>query len=112
MSSEIDVYMKQNDTHPPYTVSLQDDDGNAIDLSNINEATFHLRDKDTGKVVVEDTMNVVSAADGELEYPWSAGDLDEAGMYEAEVEVEYGTGKEETFPNTDNHIIKVTEDIA
>lgn len=112
MSSEYDLYMKAGDTNPPYSASLQDDSGNAIDLSNITQAKIHVRKKDTGELVVDKTMTVTNASAGELEYAWNTGDLSEKGVYEIEVEVEYSDGSKETFPNTDHHQLKVNEQIS
>lgn len=108
--------IKRGDTSPNIKFELRDATGARENISGYNEVSFYMRDNDTGEVVVSETTSggvvVTDATRGEVEYDWQTGDTDDASTYDAELEVEFGNGKVETFPNNSFVEIEVVEDLA
>jgi hypothetical protein len=104
-------YVKQNDTSPSMLATLQDADGNAV---NVTGATirFHMRTIGSTTSKVDDAAVIVTADNGEVRYDWDAADTDTVGSYQAEFEVTYADGSIETFPNDGYIRIEITDDIA
>lgn len=106
-----DFFIKQNDTSPALAVTLQDDDGNAIDLTGAS-VDFHMSPLDDSTLMVDSAATIADASAGEVKYEWSSGDTDTVQRYEAEFEVTYADGTIETFPNSENIIIRVEEELG
>lgn len=102
-------YIKQNDTSPSLLVTLQDGEGNAINLTS-STVRFHMVDL-AGSVKVDGSMSLVNPSIGLARYNWLAADTDTPGTYYAEFEVTYSDLSIETFPNTDNVAIVVTPEL-
>lgn len=104
-------YVKQNDTSPAMLATLQDADGNAV---NVTGATvrFHMRAVGSTTVVVDEAATIVTDLDGLVRYDWQAADTDTIGSYQAEFEVTYSDGSVETFPNDGYIRVEITDDIA
>jgi hypothetical protein len=111
-----DFTLKRNDTSPAIEFQLQDDDGNAIDISGFNEVEFFFRQRRDSTTKVDDdtggNVSVPDAANGIVKYEWMATDTETAGIFEAEFEVEYSDGAVETFPNTGYIKVQIVKDIA
>jgi len=104
-------YVKQNDTSPAMLATLQDADGNAIDLTSAS-VRFHMRPVGGGQVVVDEAATIVTAASGLVRYDWIAADTDTIGSYQAEFEVTYADASIETFPNDGYIRVEIIDDIA
>lgn len=104
-------YVKQNDTSPAMLATLQDADGNAV---NVTGATvrFHMRAVGSTTIVVDEAATIVTDLDGLVRYDWQAADTDTIGSYQAEFEVTYSDGSVETFPNDGYIRVEITDDIA
>jgi len=104
-------YVKQNDTSPAMLATLQDADGNAV---NVTGATvrFHMRAVGSTTVVVDEAATIVTALDGLVRYDWQAADTDTIGSYQAEFEVTYADATRETFPNDAYIRVEIIDDIA
>jgi hypothetical protein len=104
-------YVKQNDTSPSMLATLQDADGNVI---NLNGATvrFHMRKISSSVVVVDNAATVVTADQGLVRYDWQADDTAAIGSYLAEFEVTYADATVETFPNDRYIRVEIIDDIA
>lgn len=104
-------YVKQNDTSPAMLATLQDADGNAV---NVTGATvrFHMRAVGSTTVVVDEAATIVTAADGIVRYDWQAADTDTIGSYQAEFEVTYADSSVETFPNDGYIRVEIIDDIT
>lgn len=89
--------IRQNDDDPPIDDTLQDEDGNTVDLTTINSVNFHMEASD-GTVKVNAAASVTDGANGKVEYQWSGTDTDTVGWYKATWEVEYSDTDKETFP--------------
>lgn len=90
-----DRTMKQGDTYKPLVVELGSTDP-GFDLTDAVSVTLRMRRQDqavyvTGTMVVQDASTAT--------YDWEAADTAEAGTYDVEVEVDWGLGRIETFPN-------------
>jgi hypothetical protein len=109
-------YIKQNDSSPAYETQLQDDAGNAVDITGFNKIEFHMWDPDDGSVVVNDddagNVSATDAANGKVKYDWQSGDTGTAGLYYAEWQVTYSDGTIETFPNDGNDEIRIESEGA
>jgi hypothetical protein len=104
-------YVKQNDTSPAMLATLQDADGNAV---NVTGATvrFHMRAVGSTQVVVDEAATIVTALDGLVRYDWQAADTDTIGSYQAEFEVTYADASVETFPNDGYIRVEIIDDIT
>lgn len=111
-----DFHIKRNDTSPAIQSQLEDESGNAVDLTGYNEVGFHMKHPESDSVKVDaDTSSGVSVTDavnGKVEYDWSSSDTDSEGRYHAEWEVEYSDGSVETFPNSDYIEVRILEDLS
>lgn len=97
MSDET-FYIKAGNTAPAIRVILKYPDGDPVNITGHTSLRFHLRGPDGVNVVDADATANDEAA-GDVQYSWSNGDTDTPGLYRAEWEVTYASGKIETFPN-------------
>jgi hypothetical protein len=104
-------YIKQNDTSPAMLATLQDADGNAVNLTGAT-VRFHMRAVGGAQVVVDQSATVVTAIDGLVRYNWIADDTDTIGSYQAEFEVTYADASIETFPNDGYIRVEIIDDIT
>ena len=104
-------YIKQNDTGPAMLATLQDANGNAINLTGAS-VRFHMRSVGGGNPVVDAAATVVTAASGIVRYNWVAADTDTVGTYRAEFEVTYADASIETFPNDGYIVVQIIDDIT
>lgn len=99
------VYVKQNDTKPDLQVTVNDDNGDAIDVSGATIA-FHMNDSiNTSKV--DSAGSIVTAASGIIKYVWQTGDLDTVGIYNAEFQITFSDSSILTTPSNGYLIIVV-----
>jgi len=96
--------IKQNDTLPPLKVKLTQN-GSVLDLSN---ATVKLVINNIG----ERTMIIEDAAQGIVRYDWQATDTIKAGIYLAEVKVQYPNGTRQTIPTTGQIEIRIHKEVV
>jgi Rib/alpha/Esp surface antigen-like repeat protein len=94
-----DYYFVQNDTYPPISGVLADENHVPVDLTECS-VQFHMRNKETDELVVDSAALVDVPSSGEVVYAWKNGDLGVPGQYTAEFEVTYSDGGVETFPTT------------
>ena len=104
-------YIKQNDTVPSIRATLQNGNGDPVDLINAT-VRFHMRAIGANNTTVDAAAVVVSAADGIVQYNWIADDTDTIGSYQAEFEVTYHDSTVETFPNDGYVRIEIIDDIT
>lgn len=97
--------IKQNDTLPPIKVKLTQTDGSILDLSN---ATIKLVINGIG----EKTMVVEDAAQGIVRYDWQAADTAKAGVYSAEVKMQYPNGTRQTIPTVGTIEIHIYKEVT
>lgn len=106
-------YIKQNDTSPAIRSILQDGDGVAVNLTN-STVRFHMRNAQTGELVVDQAAAVVNEAGGIVQYSWQVGDTDTVGWFKAEWQVNYNgdSGDIETFPSEGYIWVKIEGEVA
>lgn len=105
-----DVTLKRNDTAPFFTATCTDSAGDAVDISN-STVRFHMRDT-SGAIKVDAAAEIVSGPAGTVKYEWTADDTDQAGFFQAEVEVTFADGTIRTFPTTKHALVLIVGDIA
>ena len=104
-------YIKQNDTSPALLATLQDADGNAVNVTG-GSIRFHMRQIGSTAVDVDEAAVIVTPLQGTVRYDWLAADTAEIGSYQAEFEVTYADASIETFPNDGYIRVNITGDIA
>ena len=104
-------YVKQNDTSPAMLATLQDANGDAINLTAAT-VRFHMRAVGSSQVVVDQAAVVVTPLEGLVRYDWAADDTDTIGSYQAEFEVTYADSSIETFPNDGYIRVEIIDDIT
>lgn len=104
-------YIKQNDTSPAMLATLQDADGDAINLIGAS-VRFHMRAIGSNQAVVDAAATVVTPISGTVRYDWSAADTINIGSYQAEFEVTYADASIETFPNDGYIRVEIIDDIT
>lgn len=104
-------YIKQNDTGPAMLATLQDANGNAINLTGAS-VRFHMRSICGGNPVVDASATIVTPTSGIVRYNWVAADTDTVGTYQAEFEVTYADASIETFPNDGYIAVQIIDDIT
>ncbi|MFQ6673084.1 MAG: BppU family phage baseplate upper protein [Candidatus Tectimicrobiota bacterium] len=107
-----DFWIKEGDTTPAIRRTLQDEDGNAINLTGGATVQFKMRSPGATTPKVDAAATLVDAANGVVEYAWATGDTDTAGSYWAEFEVTFPSGKIETFPNYKHLLIRIVEEVG
>lgn len=108
MSSQF--FIKRGDRNPPLRRTLEDADGNAVDLTGTT-VKFYMKNSRSSEIVVNGTTVVpLNAVGGVVQYEWEAGSTDTAGEFIAEFEVT-DSGLKETFPNDDYIHIQIKQDI-
>lgn len=106
----VDFSLKKDDTLPAIQATLALD-GVAVNLIGCT-LRFIMTNKATGAVKVDAPATVVDSVLGVVRYDWLAADTDTAGTFNGEFEVQDGSGKLESFPNTKNITIKITPDLG
>lgn len=104
-------YIKRNDTSPSMLATLQDANGDAVDITAAS-VRFHLRPISSQTVTVDEAATIVTALDGLVRYDWQAEDTATIGSYQAEFEVTYADTTVETFPNDGYIRVEIISDIA
>jgi len=104
-------FVKQNDTSPAMLATLQDADGNAVNISAAS-VRFHMRVIRSRDTKVDQAADIVDGQLGQTRYDWSAEDTDTIGSYQAEFEVTYADGSIETFPNDGYIRVDIIDDIT
>lgn len=104
-------YIKQNDTVPSIRATLQNGNGDPVDLINAT-VRFHMRPIGGNSAKVDAEAVVISAASGIVQYNWDAANTDAVGTYHAEFEVTYPDSTIETFPNDGYITVQIIDDIT
>jgi hypothetical protein len=113
----VPFYVKQHNLEAALAATLEDEDGNAINLAG-KTLRFKMAHKDGGKVVVDyqgAAIVVTDAPNGVVEYRWVAGDTGAAGEFDAEFEIvdAGGASRPMSVPNAQRGIrVVVTETLA
>lgn len=103
--------IKRGDRRPTWRVNLTAN-GVPVDLTGALAVRFTMDTAAGGASIVRQPMTVVNAVNGLVEYAWAAGETNNAGNYNAEVEVEWTVGVFTTFPSKGYFLISIYEDLA
>lgn len=110
--SDIDYELKQGDTSPSFEAQLTDENGDPINLGTASSVDFHMKHVYSDGLTVDASATIQDSANGVVLYPWADGDTDTTGLHIAEWEVVYSDGTSESFPNDDDILIYINEDVA
>jgi hypothetical protein len=92
-----DATIKSGDTWPPLVTTLTKADGSPIDLTTATSVKVYI--KSPTNSVRTGTCTVTNAAQGVVSYTPVALDFPTPGTYQAEFEIDFGSGKLQTAPN-------------
>lgn len=92
--------IRENDTDDTIQDTLQDEEGNAVDISG-GTVKFFMEDGEGTVKVNSSASFTTDGTDGKVQYEWSSGDTDTPGWYKGTWEVTYGDSDIETFPTSD-----------
>lgn len=106
-----DFNIKRHDRLPSFKVALTSN-GAPLDLTNATGVHFIMKSAATGGAVKVNAVGVIeNAAGGVVRYDWVAADTDTAGSYNAEWEIHWPGGKDQTAPTANYHTIDVLADL-
>lgn len=97
------LYLTKNDLQPYYYVTVQDSNGNNIDLTGAT-IVCTMKNIDTGLLTINRASSGIYVSNqttnpGEFELRWSSEDTDEPGTYYIEFEITPQIGGKFTLPN-------------
>jgi hypothetical protein len=101
-------YIKRGDRLPAFTRTLEDANGNPVDLTG-GTVQFRMLPVQGGSLITG-AATVTAATAGLVRYNWAAGDTDLVGMFLAEWEATF-SGQVETFPNGGYDVVRITADL-
>lgn len=111
MTLELQRNYKRNDTGPALRANvINKSDDSPLDLDGAS-IRFHLMDLDGVLKVDDDALIESPETEGFFRYEWSAGDLDEIGVFDGEFEITLASGKKETYPAEGYIQVRVHEDL-
>lgn len=106
--------IKRNDLEPAFEVVLLD--GNIpVDLTSVVSVLFLMHNrrlgiKASGPMVVADQS--IPDNRGIVRYDWQSGDTDTSGSFNAEIQVTWPTGRQQTFPANQYVVVDVQKDLG
>jgi hypothetical protein len=96
--SGYDITLKRGDTRHAIKAVLKDTDGNPV---NLEGCTVAFRMAALGQPsVIDRAAHIQDPVAGEVWVVLAAEEVQTPGIYRAELQVVYGDGRKETFPNT------------
>jgi hypothetical protein len=110
MGEHITVSIRQGATYPAIQAKIVDQYENVYDLSDVNAATFTL--KDTGGTIIDGATCTISTdddGDDVVIYDWVAGDTDEPGTYRGYFTLTFDTGEVMISPSINDFVVEIWE---
>ena len=102
--------IKRGDTSPALRWELANSE---IVLTGVSVVFNMKRIRDGVLVIDRGAAEVVAGVElPTLGYNWKAADTDQAGLYEAEFEITFADQSVETYPNSENIVVKVVPDLG
>lgn len=106
----IDFYIKQGDLLPVLRAQLTDLNGTSVNISGA-AIDFNYKLKSPTGVFVQRAAVIEDAANGIVQYPWVSGDTSSLGLYIGEFVVTFSDSKQTSFPQGNQIVFEVVEDI-
>ena len=107
----IDFYIKKGDLLPALRLTLQDENGGAIDLTDAT-VQFNYRPRNpVGSVINRDAV-IYDEDRGIVEYYWSPEDVATPGIFDSEFVVTFDDSSEMTLPVRGAFVFEILEDIS
>ncbi|MCB9415415.1 MAG: hypothetical protein H6526_09025 [Actinobacteria bacterium] len=101
--------MKQGDLEPDFDPVLYDPGGQPYDLSTATSVKVTCYQAGAS---VFTSRTASGNSSGQVNMPWVSGDTDDQGEMLLEVEVEWSSGRIQTFPDNGYFIVNVTPDLT
>lgn len=101
---------KPNDDHAKWSYTLQDRDGNDIDVSSATAVDLYVDDSDGNAEVSDQTVTDEDFSAGEISYVFGSSELDAVGTYVGEVVIDR-SGVFEHVPHDRNLNFQVVEGV-
>jgi hypothetical protein len=103
--------LKVGDTGPSLRLRLINEDGDPENIDGFTQ-TLNVKKSDADSNAVDaESMTILDAETGIVEYDWQSGDTAEAGVYEAEVKSTDGTDTI-SYPNDHFFRVNIMEDLS
>ena len=103
--------LKEGDTSPFLDATIQDEDGNAIDLTGASvQIRFKIADGHSNPTTAG--ASIRDASTGKVRYEWQSGDTDAPGVYLAEWVVTTAGGETFTAPGNGYMKFEITDNLA
>jgi len=104
---------KQGDSAPPLQDTLTDENNDPIDLSNADNVKLFVDDGgDSPTLIVNDTVTITDATNGEIEYQWGSQLGAEPGSYRLEYLISFNDGDTRTVPDRGFETLVIAETTA
>jgi len=91
------IRMRKNDLGYNLTITCTDENGDAINLTNVTTATLKIGRIGESSNLVEEAMTVSDAANGVCTVDFESGEIDTAGYYDACIHLLYSNDDERTL---------------
>lgn len=109
-----DWTMKAHDRLPSIQAALTTGPTTApvpVNLTTATSVDFIMRVTAGGSTKVNAPAVIADATGGVVRYDWLAADTDTPGQYQAEWEVTWADGKQQTFPTLTYHSVEILADL-
>lgn len=106
-----DFSLKAHDLLPPIKAVISSGGADPLDLTDATAVTFIMRAKTGGTAKVNADAVIEDAAGGTVRYDWAAGDTDTPASYQAEWQITWSDGKQQTAPTLTYHSIDILADL-
>lgn len=110
-----DFWIKVGDRRPYLKGTLEDENGNEINITLADSVYFSMKTRDGGSPKIDRVeAEVVDPTNGIVQYKWAAGDTDTPGTYFGEFIVDWnGAGTDDlTCPNDGYIVIVIKDDVS